>query len=201
MISAGLNQQSFAQAVEEGDKVVEGYYGFPNLYTAAFKATYASLGTELDLKAGGAGPFGFRFEYLVTDKIGLGLDVGFSNSYVNFNEIGTVTNPTTGVDENVTYNYDYSTHKIGALVCLNYHFIDNDNFDLYSTVGLGYSKRSFDFISNDPDFVPFSISSIIPVGFKAGLGMRYFFTDNLGANLQLGFGQGGILNAGVSFKF
>jgi outer membrane protein W len=200
MISTGLNQKTYAQAVEEGNLVFEGYYGFPNLYTSVFKTAYVNAGTELDVKAGGAGPFGLKFEYLVTDKIGLGLDIGITSSSISFNDLGSVYNPNTGQYTEVLYNYDFSTRKIGALVCFNYHFLDNDEFDLYSTVGVGYSNRNFDFTSTDPDFVPMSVSSIFPVGFKAGLGMRYFFTDNIGANLQLGIGQGGLLNAGISFK-
>lgn len=200
MIAVGFNQTSFAQAVEEENIIIEGYYGFPNLYTATFKAAYANSGTELDLTAGGAGPFGFRAEYMVTDKIGLGLDLGFSNSSIGFNEEVLVQNSTTGLDELVLYSYDFSTKKIGALVCFNYHFLDNDEFDLFSTVGLGYSNRTFDFTSTDPSFEPMSVSRLVPVGFKVGLGMRYFFTDNIGANLQLGLGHGGLVNAGLSFK-
>lgn len=200
MIAVGFNQTSFAQAVEEENIIIEGYYGFPNLYTATFKAAYANSGTELDLTAGGAGPFGFRAEYMVTDKIGLGLDLGFSNSSIGFNEEVLVQNSTTGLDELVLYSYDFSTKKFGALVCFNYHFLDNDEFDLFSTVGLGYSNRTFDFTSTDPNYVPMSVSRLVPVGFKVGLGMRYFFTDNIGANLQLGLGHGGLVNAGLSFK-
>ncbi len=200
MIAAGFNQTSFAQAVEEENIIIEGYYGFPNLYTATFKAAYANSGSELDLTAGGAGPLGLRVEYMVTDKIGLGLDFGFSSSSINYNEVTTIVNPTTGNLDNVTYAYDFSTKKIGALVCFNYHFLDNDEFDLFSTVGIGYSNRSFDFTSTDPNYVPVSVSRLVPVGFKAGLGMRYFFTDNIGANLQLGFGHGGLVNAGLSIK-
>jgi opacity protein-like surface antigen len=94
----------------------------------------------------------------------------------------------------------YSTNLIFFLFTLLISVCDNDEFDLYSTVGIGYSNRNFDFTSTDPDYVPTSLSSLVPVGFKGGLGMRYFFTDNIGANLQLGFGAGGLLNAGITFK-
>lgn len=200
MIATGFNQTTFAQAVEEENIVIEGYYGFPNLYTATFKAAYASTVTDPNLTVGGAGPLGLRVEYMVTDKIGLGLDLGFSSSSINYNEATTVLNPTTGNLDNVIYAYDFTTKKIGALFCFNYHFLDNDEFDLFSTVGIGYSNRSFDFTSTDPDYVPVSVSRLVPVGFKAGLGMRYFFTDNIGANLQLGLGHGGLVNAGLSIK-
>jgi hypothetical protein len=46
-----------------------------------------------------------------------------------------------------------------------------------------------------------SISGLVPVGFKLGVIMRYFFTDNIGMNLGVGLGQGGLLNGGLSVKF
>jgi outer membrane protein W len=201
LFSFGINFNSSAQAVEQGNIIVDAYYGFPNLYTTVFKAAYANTGTELDLKVNGAGPLGLRGEYMVTEKIGLGLDLGFNNSKVSYNEVSQVYNSTTGNYDNVTYAYDFKTKKIGVLVCFNYHFLDNDKFDLFSTVGVGYANRSFSFTSTDPDYVSTDVKSLIPVGSKIGLGMRYFFTQNIGANLQLGFGQGGILNAGISAKF
>lgn len=48
-----FNQKTYAQAVEEENIIFEGYYGFPNLYTATFKSAYAATGTELDLNVGG----------------------------------------------------------------------------------------------------------------------------------------------------
>jgi len=201
LFAFGLSFNSSAQAVEEGNIIVDAYYGFPNLYTTVFKTAYANTGSELDLKVNGAGPLGLRGEYMVTDKIGLGLDLGFNNSKVSYNEISQEFNSTTGNVDNVTYAYDFKTKKIGVLVCFNYHFLDNDKFDLFGTFGLGYASRSFSFTSTNPNYTPTAVSSLIPIGSKIGLGMRYFFTDNIGANLQLGFGQGGILNAGISAKF
>ena len=45
------------------------------------------------------------------------------------------------------------------------------------------------------------MESLIPISYKIGVGMRYFFTENIGANLALGLGQGGLVNVGVSAKF
>lgn len=201
LFSVVLSFNSSAQAVEEGSIIVDVYYGFPNLYTTVFKAAYANSGDELNLKIRGLGPVGIRGEYLVTDKIGLGLDIGLNNTSLEFDEVSETFNSTTGNFENVNYTYEFKTRKIGAIVCLNYHFLNNDKFDMFGTFGLGYANRSFDFTSTDPNYVATSVKSLIPIGSKIGLGMRYFFTENIGANLQLGFGQGGILNAGISAKF
>ncbi len=186
-----------AQAVEEGNIVIDAYYGFPNLYTAVFKTTYANSGTAADIKIGGIGPLGARVEYLLTDKIGLGLDLGYNNSKVDYTDIG-------GYDNNgnpINYEYNFKTQKIGAMVFMNYHFLDNDKVDFFGTFGVGYGNRSYKFSSTDPDYVTASIKSLIPVASRIGVGLRYFFTDNLGANLGLGFGQGGLVNVGISAKF
>ncbi len=185
-----------AQVFEEGNVGIDLYYGFPNIYSTAFKASYANSGSELDVNINGMGPVGLRAEYLLTDKIGLGLDLGFNNTTLTFKEEGydSNNNPT-------IYDYTYSTKKIGAMVTFNYHFIDNDELDFYGIFGMGYGNRSFKFESTDPNYVEATVSSLIPVASRLGVGMRYFFTDNIGANLALGFGQGGIINAGLSFKF
>lgn len=190
-----------AQAVEEGNVIVDLYYGFPNLYTSVFKAAYANSGTEVDLKIGGIGPVGLRGEYMVADKVGVGLDIGFNNSSVSYSENTTEYNSSTGNYDPVTYRYDFKTSKIGVMATFNYHFLDNDKVDAYVVIGAGYGKRSFDFSSTDPNYENTTIQGGIPVASRVGVGMRYFLTDNIGLNMGIGFGQGGIANAGVSFKF
>lgn len=177
-----------AQVLEEGDKVVDVYYGFPNLYTSAFKTAYASDVTDNSLKVGGIGPVGARFEYMVSDKIGLGVDIGFNQSKITYTESG--------------YKYEFSTQKLGVMATFNFHFLErNDKLDLYGVFGIGYGDRSYNFSSTEPGYTPTNITSLIPVASRIGVGMRYMFTDNLGANLGLGFGHGGLVNAGLSFKF
>ena len=185
-----------AQAVEEGNIVIDAYYGFPNLYTSVFKTTYANSGTAANIKIGGAGPLGVRGEYLLTDKFGLGLDIGFNNSKGTYTDYGYDNN-----GNQVNYDYDFKTQKIGAMIFMNYHFLDHDKVDFFGTFGIGYGNRSYTFTSTDPNYVEASIKSLIPVASRLGIGMRYFFTDNIGANLGLGIGQGGLVNVGVSAKF
>ncbi len=184
-------KKSNAQAIYQGRVIIDAYYGFPNLYTTVFKSLYESAnGTGTTF--GSLGPLGIRAEYLLTDKIGFGLDLGMNSSSISYSEPDANNN---------IYDYEFTTRKIGAILTFNYHFVENDKVDAYFVTGAGYGNRNFAFESTDPNYTEDSMESLIPISFKIGVGMRYFFTENIGANLGLGLGQGGILNAGVSAKF
>ena len=71
-----------AQTMSEGNVAIDLYYGFPNLYTSALRTAYANSGSEENIKVGGIGPLGLRVEYMLADKVGLGADFGFNNSYL-----------------------------------------------------------------------------------------------------------------------
>jgi len=197
----GLTSQVEAQVVEQGKVIVDGYYGFPNLYSSIFKTAYANSGTEVNLKIGSMGPVGIRGEYLISNKIGFGLDLGMNSTTLTYSEPTQVYNSTTDTYTTMNYDYTFKTQKIGAIVTFNYHFIENDNFDAYFVFGAGYGNRTFDFKSTDPSYSSSSIKGLIPVASKIGFGMRYFFTENIGANLAVGAGQGGLVNIGLSAKF
>lgn len=184
-----------AQAVEEGNMLIDVYYGFPNLYTTVFESAYANSGSEEDLKISGFGPLGGRFEYMVADKFGIGVDVNYQNSIITYSEFDSF--------DNATYEYEFSTKRLTIMPTFNFHFIEsNDNLDVYATIGAGWKNRTFEFTSTDPNYTEDSQESLVPVSFRIAAGMRYFFTDNIGINTQIGFGGGGgIFNAGLSLKF
>lgn len=185
-------KKSNAQAIEEGNVIIDAYYGFPNLYSTIFKAAYESSNST-GLTLGSQGPLGIRAEYLITDKVGFGIDLGMSSSSISYSEAD--------INTNIIYDYKFSTRKIGAIFTFNYHFVENDKLDAYFVVGGGYGNRNFKFTSTDPNYIEESVESLIPISYKIGVGMRYFFTENIGANLALGLGQGGLVNVGVSAKF
>ena len=185
-------KKSNAQAIEEGNVIIDAYYGFPNLYSTIFKALYESSNST-GLTLGSQGPLGIRAEYLITDKVGFGIDLGMNSSSISYSEAD--------INTNIIYDYKFSTRKIGAIFTFNYHFVENDKLDAYFVVGGGYGNRNFKFTSTDPNYIEESVESLIPISYKIGVGMRYFFTENIGANLALGLGQGGLVNVGVSAKF
>ncbi len=127
---------------------------------------------EVQLNAGlGVGGWGIPVylgaDYGVTDEI----SVGGEFSFVQFNE------KFSGVK--------YKHSIIGLLVNVNYHFNTitdlPDPWDLYAGLNVGY------FSSSSPSgYLGKSISGI---GLGLQVGGRYYFSDNLGVNLELGGGS------------
>lgn len=193
----GTKSNLNAQVFEKGDMVIDAYYGFLNLYTAVFENAYAASVTNNSMSVKGLGPVGGRFEYMVSDRIGLGLDIGFNNTKLSYTE--------QDIDQNfnpITYTYNFSTQKLGVMATFNYHFLQNsEKFDLYGVFGIGYGNRSYKYESTKPNFQEGDLLvPQVPIASRLGIGMRYLFTDHLGVNLGLGLGQGGLVNAGLSYK-
>lgn len=208
MISSfGFSQNSEnVPAIKEGTILIDGYYGFPNLYTTVFRAAYADASKnnpnvkQLDLKITGMGPLGFRGEYVFSENLGIGVDIGTNSTKITYNESTTVYNSSTGQNDPVIYNYQFKTQKIGIMGTFNYHFVNKEQVDGYFMVGAGYGSRTFSAKTTNPNYKDEMTLSPWPLAMRIGVGMRYFFTENLGANMALGIGQGGVINAGLTFK-
>jgi opacity protein-like surface antigen len=183
-------QRTQAQIVEEGNLVIDAYYGWPNLYKTALKTLYVD-GTATSSKVGSIGPLGARFEYMLSDVVGIGAEFGYVNTFVEWRDAG--------FSGTTTYDYKVSAPKIHALIRMNFHFTQHDKVDAYGGFGVGYKNRSFKFESNDPDYTGGKIDSFFPVGIRLCVGVRYFFNENIGLNTEFGLG-GPLLSFGVSVK-
>ncbi len=175
--------------------VVSAYYGI-NIFTSALKTAYQNTGsTQTDFKIKGVGPVGGNFEYLMTDKIGLGVDVYYANTAISWNDIGYDAN-----NQKVMYNYKVSVPRVGVLARANFHFSNSDDFDAYGILAMGYKNLSYKFETNDPSYKGNKVNGLIPVAMKLGVGFRYFFTDNFGLNGEMALGTP-LLAGGISLKF
>lgn len=160
----------------QGDKVITAGIGFGTaLYSGAAYKT-------------GLPPLSANFEIGVADDflgdgitLGVGPYLGFAGSKYE------VTYPT-------NYGLKYSYTVIGARGALHYTFVDN--LDTYGGLMLGYNIVSVKEIGDVP--VGFSASSS-GLSFSAYIGGRYYFNENLGAMLELGYGVA-YVNLGLAFK-
>lgn len=182
-----------AQAVEQGNIIIDPYYGFPN-----FGKKLAKGFDEYDnVKVGGLGPLGIRAEYMVADKLGLGIDFILNTTNVQYTADSIRTDGT--VYE--TYDVKASMRRIRLQARFNYHFVENDNTDAYFGVGAGWNQRIWDVKTEFPNYDTDATSgTLLPVSMRVCVGVRYFFTPNIGLNAEIGLG-GPVMTTGVSIKF
>jgi hypothetical protein len=85
-----------------------------------------------------------------------------------------------------------------------YHFpLDNEKLDLYLGAMLSYNILNFKYTDTDPNYnssYDWSGGYGSAAGFSAFGGVRYYLTDNIGLNAELGYGIA-YLTLGLSFKF
>jgi hypothetical protein len=185
--------QTSERALSEGDNAVNVYYGV-NLLTSFYKGLATE--TASDVKVTGVGPVGIVYEHMVTDGIGLGAEFSYASTTLTYIDKGTDNN---GQVQN--YNWEVKFATVRAFFRANFHFTKSEKFDSYFLLAAGYRNSSFTVNTNDPYYKDdFKISGFVPFGLKPGVGFRYFFTPNVGINLEIAAGTP-VMGGGLSFKF
>lgn len=199
----GVSNVANSQALMQDNVVIDLSYGAPTMVQRLVKSAIADTSVVGNIALANFGPLTFRGEYLVSDKFGVGVDISVNRTAADWNRQEVYYNNATNQDVIVIYKDRIVTQKIGLMATFNYHFLENDNFDLAGVFGIGYGQRTISYSSTQPNFVnkDYSIGIIWPIAARLGVNMRYFFTPNIGANIGLGIGQGGLIHGGISFKF
>ncbi len=198
----GVNQQASAQ-VETGSIVIDTYYGFPNFGKSLFNAI-ANDPSTVNSRVTGIGPLGLRFEYMIADKVGVGADFNYLTNGFEYDYTASVYNPTTDSFEDRTYTATYKKTKLRIMARLNYHFVQTEQVDTYVGFGAGYKQRINSFTSTNPEDVEDELETslqLVPFSARICIGTRFFLTDMVGLNLELGAGGGPLLSGGLSLKF
>lgn len=170
--------------VEKGTVLIDAFYGFPYFNGTLLKAAYRdSLGNNNQVR--NLNHFGGKFEIMLSDKMGVGLEGTWASATVrymgSYNQIYTA-----GVD------------KIRILAKMSFHFATSDKVDPYLTWGLGYKNTNV--YTTEPSSVNNISLNLVPIAFRIGIGMRYFFTDIVGVHAEVGLG-GPLMQGGLSVKF
>ena len=165
---------------------VVGLLAQENTFSKGDKVANVSIGLGSSIYgsgfSGGIPPIGVSLEYGIKDNLfndksslGIGGYAGFTTA--NFG-VGT-----------------YTSIIVGARGLLHYQLVEK--LDTYAGVMLGYNIASVKYSSAYTGLGAVSTGGLIYAGF---IGARYYFTPNLAALAELGYGIA-ILNLGVSFKF
>lgn len=141
------------------------------------------------------GPFTLKYEYGISERIGVGFSVGYSNSDVSWEIDSTVGG------KKINNYYKYKVEKITAKARFNYHFlVNNDKIDPYIGAGIGYRRINREHKSSDTTFDGFNTKTLIPIAFEASFGTRYLFSKHFGAFAEIGIGHG-FIQGGLIGKF
>ncbi len=195
-ISAFFFNVTTAQVVEHGNVLIDAYFGWPNLWTNTAK-TILTDANSVNVIVGSMGPLGARVEYLVSDKVGMGVEMNYASTSVKW-----VSNTQDDNGNNITYNYKVTIPRMRILFNFNMHFGLSDKFDGYWKLGAGYSSLKWTYETNDPNYGDDDISfKLVPFAIRIGIGGRYFITNNLHLNVELGVGGGSLMAFGLGTKF
>ena len=184
-VFAQIVQSPSGNCVKKGTFIIDAFYGFPYFNGALLKSAYSSNSVSISNTVHNYNQFGGKFEYMISDKIGVGIE-------------GTYALVTVNYQANNLHNYTAGISKYRILGKMSYHFATTSNIDPYLTWGAGYKNTNV--YSNDPSGTQNVSVNIIPVALRIGVGLRYFFSDFVGINAEVGLG-GPLMQAGLSFKF
>ena len=189
--------------INQGDFIIDAFYGYPyvlgNAIKEAFKPSNNAVNNTNVISITNLNHIGAKFEYMVTEDIGLGLEYTFAAVYMNYYNSNTNTN-----GQIVNGYYDASLTKQRILGRVNFHYATTAHFDPYGSIGAGYKKSVLK--TNNPfdnelvDTFNAGILNAFPVSFRLGVGLRYFFNNNIGLNIEAGIG-GPSVQGGLTVKF
>jgi hypothetical protein len=191
--------------VEQGNFIIDVYAGIPNWANSILYNNVDPDATQTDVRNyklnGGLLSYGGRFEYMVADNFGVGVDVNYEVSGFNYDYNSQGTDGGGNPIYN-SYNVDYKSKKLRAMARLNYHFVQNDRLDAYAGFAGGYKNVNRSVVTDDASYDDSSINgALIPVSLRVAVGTRIYFTDNIGGMIELGAGGGALLQFGLSAKF
>lgn len=188
----------------EGNFIIDGYAGIPNWANSILYNNYDGDQTDVENYKlnGGLLSYGGRLEYLVADNFGVGADINYEVSGFNYDAIDSTYIASSNSYITDKYNYDYKAKKLRIMARINYHFIQTDRVDAYAGFAGGYKYVNRIFTTDDPDYVSDEATgALIPVTLRIAIGTRIYFTDNIGAMVELGAFGGALLQFGLSAKF
>lgn len=195
------NKAQDESAFEKGTVVATVGYGFPDLYRTSLRVAYGSYSSRT---VRGFGPLLLKGDYGIIKfkwghAVGAGIVIGYSSTSVTYNYNDYVGYP---YYNNAVYTQKdkYNTITIGARG--TYHFFTKEKFDCYASIGLGYNINTYSYSTNNPNGQSYrSASSRAGIYSAFTVGIRYFFTPNIGVYSELGWDASAPIQGGLALKF
>lgn len=208
LVGYSLNAQMM-----QGSFSVDPYIGVPNWANSLIYNQYEGNQTNIqDYKVVGSMlSYGGRIEYMASDKVGVGADVNYevSGYSYKFDDFVYDANGNAQTDANGDflinqYQTQYTAKKLRAMFRLNYHFVQEEKIDMYAGFAGGYksANRASETNPTTSSYTDANLDgALVPVTLRIAIGAKMYFTQNIGAHVELGAFGGGLLQAGLSVKF
>ena len=148
---------------------------------------------------GGPFAYGGRFEYMIAEDFGIGIDGNFVKTGFSYDTTYTSYSVVTGQDSIVTDSYGLTNNRARIMIRLNKHIVQNDQMDAYIGAGVGYKMVNRTATTNGMDDAV-QEGALIPLAVRLAFGVRFFFTENIGAHVELGAWGGAPVQFGLSIK-
>jgi hypothetical protein len=213
LIFAVIGGVSAKAQMLQGNISFDPYIGVPNWANSLLYNQYD--GSQANIQdyqvVGSMLSYGGRIEYMASDKVGIGADVNYevSGYSYKFDDYVYDLNDNAQTDANGDYLINqykttYSAKKLRAMFRLNYHFVQEEKLDMYAGFAGGYKsvKRASETNPTTSSYTDANLDgALVPVTLRIAIGAKMYFTQNIGAHVELGAFGGGLLQAGLSVKF
>jgi hypothetical protein len=196
--ASSANAQS--PAFDKGTTVVTMGYGVPNLARVGLKLIY---GPYPGYSVTGFGPIMVKGDYGILKNLGVGAVIGYSNIKVSYTD-NDYYYDNNGYSQPYSYQESVTWSSLSLGAHANYHFVRKEKLDVYVGGGLGYTINNLVYSNNDPyyggtrTYTTYNPSSVF---YAATVGLRYYFTPNIGIYGEAGIEKGALFQGGLAIKF
>lgn len=188
-----------AQGLFRGNVLLNAYAGYPNFMRFNMNLS-ESIPQGVDAQYLGLSPSGFRFMYMASDDVSVGLDLIYGMASVRYTKTDTLF-------FNGQWNYETTSRFVHKQRFRPQFRIDmhlgamDPNLDQYIGLAVGGNMRSRRVYQNDilVDSSPNDIDLVIPVSFRACYGFRYFVGYNFAIGGEIGLG-GPLLQFAMTYR-
>ncbi len=170
--------------------------------------TYKSTGIPIVL--------GFKAEYMMTNKIGFGLDINYQENGINTISTQNFVDGSGNIVQQQVTNV-WNEQKLRIMGRFQAHFGNPEKIDWYGGAAIGGSiilnRRDASYTQYRPNLgdYPFIISPIklvdfstkdigFPIAIRGYIGARFMINQNFGILTEVGIFSGALLNVGATIR-
>lgn len=165
--------------------------------TGAIINAFETANAAADISISSIPTLQLTYDYGITNYFSVGIAAGFQNFGFDVSDYDYINDLGVNVNENFKANYSRLNVAIRPL----FHYANSDKLDMYSGLRIGFLNNNISSDSTDEDFdIGTASGTRLSVGVTA-YGFRYYFTDNIGAGIEINIGAPYISCFNINARF